>query len=273
MKQNDSCCLAIDTGNTRTHLGIINKENLTCIQNISFYTCDISDKLVSSIEFMMKKQKFSNISETIIASVVKEASSKIINLLGKRFGTITEVKFTKELFGCINYENAYVLGADRISDALYGCHFYPEGCIIIDAGTAIKTDIVMNSQFLGGSIIPGIQAQLKSLNHSTSLLPLIETFDQQFYLPGNSTANCMIGGIMHGAAGALNNFVSIYKRKYSKNIPVAATGGSWNILADLVDFEYEHVPDMTLIGTSLYKTFCIKHTQTNPKHVTLANRI
>ncbi|MDO5576767.1 MAG: type III pantothenate kinase [Fibrobacter sp.] len=267
----NSICLAIDTGNTRTHLGIIDKGKMACVKSISFYTCDISNKLVSSIEFMLKEQKSVSISETVIASVVKGTSSEIIDLLGGRFGTVSEVKFTKALSDCINYENRNVLGADRIADALYGCKFRPKGCIIIDAGTAIKTDIVVNSQFLGGSIIPGIQAQLTSLNHSTSFLPLVETFGQKYSLPGNSTVNCMVSGIMHGAAGALNNFVSIYKSKYSQDMPVLATGGSWDILAGLVNFEYSHVPDMTLIGISLYNAFCSKPTLTNSNQAMQTN--
>lgn len=256
MKTVSGYCIAIDTGNTRTHIGIIRKNDAVCLNNISFFTSDIDNKLISSIESLWVESNSPHISETVIASVVQNANFKIRSILEKRFGPVIDVKFTKELKSIISYKNPESLGADRIADALYCCFTHPESnVLIIDAGTAIKTDVIINSQFLGGTIIPGIETQFRSLHNSTSALPLIESFSQKVTLPGISTSDCMIGGIIHGTAGALNNFVDIYKKMYSHDMIVLTTGGAWHHFKNLVDFEHEHIPELTLIGTSLYTFF------------------
>ena len=256
MKTDSIYCIAIDTGNTRTHIGLIRKSDAVCINNISFFTSDIDKKILSSIEWLWVKSNSPHISETVISSVVKNADLKIKSILKKRFGPVIDVKFTKDLKSIINYKYPESLGADRIADTLYCCFTHPESnVLIIDAGTAIKTDVIINSQFLGGTIIPGIETQFRSLHDSTSALPLIESFSQKITLPGISTSDCMIGGIIHGTAGALNNFVNIYKKKYSHDMIVLTTGGAWHHFKNLVNFEHEHIPELTLIGTSLYTLF------------------
>lgn len=245
--------IAIDIGNTRTHIGIIRKSNFACLHNETFFTSQIHCKILPSIESILRKSGSPQISGIVIASVVKNTVSRIQPVIENHFGPVTCLKYSNKLPLAIHYKNPETLGADRIADALYCCFAYPKNdVLIIDAGTAIKVDVILSSQFIGGTIIPGIESQFHSLHNSTSALPLIKLPDYSVSLPGTSTDECMIGGILYGTAGAINNLVEIYKNKYSQNMVILTTGGTWRFLNKLVNFENENIPEMTLIGTSLY---------------------
>jgi pantothenate kinase type III len=64
----------------------------------------------------------------------------------------------------------------------------------------------------------------------------------------------MQAGTLYGIAGAMNAIVSKYTRDLAPApCRILATGGAWHMTAGLVDFAYEPVPDLTLIGTAFYR--------------------
>ena len=123
--------------------------------------------------------------------------------------------------------------------------------ICISTGTAIVIDYCAENTFFGGAILPGIRLQLLSLNRGTAALP---DFGGSVPveippLPGASTEQCIIGGVVRGAAAAINGIVAGYGDQHQGRRPfILATGGDWPMIAPLVNFNYIAVPDQTLIG-------------------------
>jgi pantothenate kinase type III len=153
-----------------------------------------------------------------------------------------------------HYQNPAGLGADRIADALYACSNYPKkNVIIIDSGTAITVDAVSGrGEFKGGTILAGIETQLKGLCAAADTLPFVSLPAAKIPFPGGSTVRCMQAGAAHGTAGALNHLVNKYERLLGGKCTVLVTGGAWHLTRRLVDFKFSEIPDMTLVGMALY---------------------
>ena len=62
----------------------------------------------------------------------------------------------------------------------------------------------------------------------------------------------MHGGVRFGIAGALSFLVEKYRRHFNENCLVLTTGGSWKYVQDVVDFEFQFVPELTLVGCALF---------------------
>jgi type III pantothenate kinase len=91
-------------------------------------------------------------------------------LISRGINTISRVKHHSGLPLKVRYEKPSSLGADRLADALYAVTVYPgENVVIIDSGTAVTIDLVTaGGEFAGGTIIAGVEAQLRILHSSTA---------------------------------------------------------------------------------------------------------
>jgi len=76
----------------------------------------------------------------------------------------------------LKYETPETLGTDRLAAALAATVFFPgENTLVINAGTCLTTDFVTDkSEYIGGSIAPGLRMRLRAMHHFTGRLPLIE---------------------------------------------------------------------------------------------------
>ena len=247
--------LAIDIGNTNTHTGLVNCGSHTCMCLVALPTKNINTHLVSSLESLNKKKKQSKSLPVVICSVVKIIKDEISQTLTSAgFQPPVWLEYGKGFPVSVTYENAATLGADRLADCLYGFAAHPgKNQIIIDAGTAITVDFLKNGkEFTGGTILPGLTTQLKSLHDTTSALPSVELDETATEFPGKSTQSSMTTGVTFGTAGALSFLVERYKQQFGSDAIILATGGAWKQVEKLVTFEFEFVKEMTVIGTGLY---------------------
>ncbi len=120
---------------------------------------------------------------------------------------------------------------DRIALAVGSTQFKGDK-LIIDFGTCITYDLVIDNKFLGGQISPGFDVRLSSLNYSTSKLPKV-TFDYVDKTIGNNTIDCMLIGIKDSILYEVDKVIEKYKKRYP-NIKVIATGGNLNIIKNKI---------------------------------------
>ncbi|HON12019.1 MAG TPA: hypothetical protein PLE24_14225, partial [Chitinispirillaceae bacterium] len=94
----------------------------------------------------------------------------------------------------------------------------------------------------------------QSLHKFTDALP--ETVPEgELSLPGRSTEWCIRAGVLNGTAGALNHIVESYKKSFtSLDFKIISTGGAWSLIEKLVNFETVYIPDITLIGISIFQS-------------------
>jgi type III pantothenate kinase len=247
--------LAIEVGNTNTHIGIVDCKALTCVHADRFPTGDIPLRLAASLETVFAAAQCPKTVPVVICSVVKTEKYGISRIL-ETTGFQQPVWFdqTKNFPVAITYDDIKTLGTDRCADCLYGFAAYPgKNQILIDAGTAITVDFLKNGrEFAGGTIFPGLTTQLRSLHDHTAGLPNMELDESaNTPFPGSSTRGSMAAGVVYGAAGALSFLVSRY-REMAGDAVVLATGGAWKKVQNLLTFECIYVPELTIIGTGLY---------------------
>ncbi len=67
---------------------------------------------------------------------------------------------------------------------------------------------------LKGVVIPGLKMRFKAMNSYTQSLPLIEELPDKIPDMGQTTTESMLGGVIWGIAGEIEEFLSIYSEKY-----------------------------------------------------------
>jgi pantothenate kinase type III len=247
--------IALDIGNTNAHIGLINCSSRTILSLDIFPVQEIQVRCVDSITSLFQSMKhvapLPVVGCCVIKSVEKSLSEKIKSAIGQE---IQWIHFHPNLPFSLHYESPSVLRADRLANMMYGYKVYKDqNLIIISSGTTITIDYMKaGCEFLGGAILPGVSTQLKCLHDYTSELPLIDIGEVGYGFPGTSTKACILNGVRMGIAGALSRFVEKYKSYYNQPALVLCTGGSWKSTQDLVDFQFEFIPELTLVGCALF---------------------
>jgi len=193
--------LAIDIGNTRIKAGFFNHHSL----DYSF-VFNTTDELTQSTEFqsLLKNVEFvilSNVAKTEVVDYIK----KLILPTAKVFSVTArdEVAFT------IDYENKESLGTDRIA-AVWGAiaEFLNDTMIIIDGGTCIKYNVVINKTFVGGAISPGLLMRYKAMHYYTGKLPLLEPSKEgEVNVIGKNTFENIHSGVINGCVYEIERFI------------------------------------------------------------------
>ena len=248
--------LAIDIGNTRAHFGVVDINSMICIASRTISSEAFRESLVTTVLDIFEKHDKSFCAQIVISSVIKSLSELARNKLEELFtDRVNVARFSSELpFQC-KYKKPLTLGVDRLANALYGYTAFPgRDLILISAGTAITIDLLNKNEFAGGTILPGVRTQLLSLKQSTDALPAVTFGGGQSEIPvlGLTTEECISAGVLYGTAGAIERIVREIKNVTAPDSLVLGTGGDWEFLSKHLSFDYQSIPDMTLIGTALF---------------------
>ncbi len=213
--------LVIDFGNTRNKASVF--KEFTRIKDYSF--CK-NDTLVGLKEIVTNHQ---NISCSIAASVAN-VPQEIISFLQDNTTFVNITHATKLPFAN-KYETPNTLGIDRIVLMAGAALQYPnKNVLVIDCGTCITYDLLtQESEYLGGSISPGIQIRYKSLNTFTDKLPLLEKKEPKSYI-GATTNESIHSGVINGVCNEIEGFISQYSLNFS-DLTIILTGGDAKFLA------------------------------------------
>lgn len=209
--------LIIDVGNTNIKLALFNENNIIKL----FLAPKISQKLVREI-----------MSDYPGIKTVFSCSTNQENKIEKKLFANYPVRFF-ELNSINNtpFSSSYQgkLGEDRLALSVGGMFFYGQNVLIIDLGTCITYDLVIDGMHQGGQISPGLQTRLNSLYHSTKSLPKIELLNQDYFLNstqfiGKSTKDCILLGVFRGTFNELKLAIKDYEEQ----------------VADLMEFKYNN---------------------------------
>jgi len=137
--------LAVDIGNTQTHLGAFEGEEL--IEHWRFQTRSgaTGDELGERIAgfFNLSDMNFGDIDSVVVSSVVPP--------LGSQFERMTERYLEAECLTIgpgvksgmpIRIDNPLEVGADRLVNAIAAYERFGEACVVVDFGTGINIDAV-----------------------------------------------------------------------------------------------------------------------------------
>ena len=151
--------LCIDIGNTLTKLAIFRNNEMT-----DFRIIDINNFL--TVDHLIQDSHV----EAAIISNVSDLPDALLKTIGEKVNRwmVLDHQLPLPFENC--YETKETLGKDRLAAVSGGQYLYPgSDLLIIDAGTAIKYDIInRQGQYLGGNISPGLQMRFKALNYYTN---------------------------------------------------------------------------------------------------------
>lgn len=123
-----------------------------------------------------------------------------------------------------DYLTPETLGADRIAAAVGAMQLYPSSDImIVDFGTAITIDYVIDGSFKGGNISPGMTTRFRALSDYTARLPLCSVTDDVLAY-GRTTREAIEQGVMQGITHEIEGYIAVFSQKKEKNYTIF-TGG------------------------------------------------
>lgn len=231
--------LTIDIGNSRTKIGIFQKDELI--------STDTSDEL--TITFIEKVfEEFPSIEKAIYANV-KDVNSEVIEHL-KVLATTVQLTNSSALPFYNKYETPETLGKDRIAVVAGALALMPdENVLIIDAGTCITYDLLTSKkEYLGGGISPGISMRFEAMNTLTGKLPLVRhELDKRVDLIGNSTVKSLESGSCNGVLCEVDGIIDEYKKQF-QGLKVIVTGGDFKYFDKYLKNNIFAAPNLVLIG-------------------------
>ena len=205
------------------------------------------------------KLEIANVKNIIVSSVVPNINENFTRLGKKYFGTspifVTLDNVENEIKILPNMERG--LGADRIADILAAKKLFPsDELLIIDFGTATTFDMIRNSTYMGGCILPGITLSINALFNNTAALPKIEFTEPETVL-GINTISQINAGIFYGNVGAIKELITQYRKSFP-NAHVIATGGQGQKISEYIEEIDEYVAKLGEIGIfEFYKLLSI----------------
>ncbi len=239
----------IEIGNTTGK--IIQFDNPTSIYNsIKFPVAQFSTFIDAN---------FSHIKQEIVlaGSGSPVIISEVLQLLTEMELSVTLVDKQTRLPFVSRYATGQA-GVDRLANVATVVDLNLAPCIIVDAGSAITIDLVScQNEFLGGSILPGIQMQARSLNTGTATLPFVLTSPEEKSGIPVSTVEAIQSGIIQGTIGAIKHLVECGRLRLELKTPVIFTGGDGKWLCRHSQLDYsnfdEHLTAKGLYALALYQ--------------------
>lgn len=156
-----------------------------------------------------------------------------------------------------NYVEPEQLGADRWAALLGARDLYPNTALcVVDAGTAITVDALSaESEFLGGTIIPGRALMWKALGHNTGQIPDYAQINQMIDevavdVQARSTQQAIASGIELTLNAGVTRIIQEHLTKYQHKMAIIVTGGD-ALRLDLPYAGVKHEPDLIFAGLAV----------------------
>jgi len=243
--------LAIDIGNTRTTMGVFDRDKLSATWHMATDSDRMADEYAALLLNLLQHQGISSadIDEIALCSVVPLLRTIFEEMFDKYFHHAPLVIEAGVKTGVrIRMDNPREVGPDRIANAAAAHHLYGGPIIVIDLGTATTFDTVSKEgDYLGGAVAPGISAAAEALFRKAAMLPAVELVPPKHAI-GTNTIAAMQSGIVYGYVGLIEAIVTRIQKELTETAKVVATGGYAELLAEETAVIDEVNPDLTLIG-------------------------
>jgi type III pantothenate kinase len=247
--------LVIDVGNTNITLGVFDGFDIRTSFRMTTQVQRTSDEYGIALTDLLKAKGIdpSNIHYATIASVVPKLMHSLVS------GIIKYLGITPLLVGAgtktgikVPIPNPREIGADRIVDAVAAYELYGGPVLVIDFGTAITYDLILeDGSFIAAVTSPGLRIAANALWTRTAKLPEVDIAMPDTIL-AKDTVTSMQAGLVFGCIGQTEYIVKrMLKEAKIKDCKVVATGGLGRIISEATDIIQVYDPDLTLKGLKL----------------------
>jgi type III pantothenate kinase len=246
--------LAVDVGNTQTHIGMFRDGDLVEHWRIATVRESTGDELATVLVGLLELRELGlkDVDGAIVSSVVPQLVHEYETLSDRYLGGVLRVVGPSLKSGIpIRTENPHEVGADRLVNAVAAYARVQSACIVVDFGTAITYDAVSaEGELLGAIISPGVEISMEALSERAAKLPKVE-LEKPKELIGRSTQASIQSGVIYGFAGQVDGIVHRVREELGVEAHTIATGGLAMAIAPHCE-EIDEVDDLlTLTGLRL----------------------
>ncbi|MGH8762285.1 MAG: type III pantothenate kinase [Nitrosospira sp.] len=147
------------------------------------------------------------------------------------------------------YADPEQLGSDRWAALIAAWELQRQGCLVVDAGTAMTVDALSDTgEFLGGIITAGIDMMQKTLMENTASL---KSGGGKFCDYPDSTADAIYSGTMHALAGAVERMATLLGTTLGHAPDCILSGGAAQELQPRLSVNATVVDNLVLEGLVL----------------------
>lgn len=247
--------LFIDLGNSRTKFAIKKRKNLELLQTVSnevWSDDELAHQVFNQLPEKVKAVYIASVAPKFLESKLNVYLMKFLHLIP------TYLQVQKACCGIsTRYEPFYQLGVDRWLSVLGAYSLYESNLTVIDLGTAITSDTLIDQVHLGGFITPGLKLQQQSILEHTGIqlsmpleMPLAENADaeeQPFF--STNTAPAILGGTHLMTVAYLNHLMAEIINHYQQSPHLfILTGGDAKQIEPMLQYETEREENLVFIG-------------------------
>ena len=208
--------LIVDIGNSRVKVAVVEQGEV--LEHFIFSSIKEFD-----VEGVLRK--YPMVSRSIVAST-GEPAAKVVTMLQEHGLKAMEMTPHTPIPLRNGYLTPETLGMDRLAAAVGASALVENDCMVVDFGTAITIDFVVDGEFIGGNISPGVRSRFRALHDYTSRLPECEATDEVLEI-GRSTREAIEQGVMQGITYEIEGYISSFLSKNVK-LSIIFTGGDAN---------------------------------------------
>ncbi|MGZ5315851.1 MAG: type III pantothenate kinase [Solirubrobacterales bacterium] len=246
--------LAVDVGNTQTHLGAFEGGELAHDWRLATDGHATSDQIAIRVSGLLALDglSFESLDGAIVSTVVPQLGPEYERFCDRHLGERGMMVGPKLKTGMpILVDNPHELGADRLVNAV-AAHAQVKGaCVAVDFGTSTNFDVVSGAgEYLGGVIGPGVEISLEALTARTAKLPRIDIADPRAAI-GKHTTAAIKSGFAFGFAGLVDGINRRVAGELGESARFIATGGLAPTIAPHCETIDEVDPLLTLRGLRL----------------------
>jgi type III pantothenate kinase len=246
--------LAIDVGNTQTHLGMFRGDELVEHWRFATVRDSTADELATVLVGLLALRGLglADVDGAVVSSVVPQLSHEY-GELSERYleGALAVIGPGVRTGVPIRTENPHEVGPDRLVNAVAAYDRYGAACVVVDFGTTINYDVVSaEGELLGAIFTPGVEISIQALAQRTARLPPIE-IEPPTELIGRNTVTAIRSGIVYGFAGQVDAIVGRLREEMGDEITAIATGGLARTIVPFCDQIDETDDLLTLTGLRL----------------------
>jgi type III pantothenate kinase len=220
--------LAVDVGNTQTHLGAFNGSELLEHWRFQSRAGATGDELAERVKGLLDLRgcEFEGVDALVVSSVVPPLGTEYEAMAARYLAApCLSVGPGIKTGMAIRIDNPLEVGADRLVNAVAAYARVGGACVVVDFGTGINFDAVSaEGEYLGGAIAPGVEISLTALTERGARIPRIDLGEPEAAI-GRSTKGAMQSGVIFGFAGLIDGLARRFTAELGEGTEFIATGG------------------------------------------------
>lgn len=194
----------------------------------------------------------------LVGSVVPSCHEILVQWCQERLACTPQFALVAQQRGGVvnGYNDISQMGIDRWLALLAAWHLKKQSCLIVDAGSAVTIDLLLdNGIHHGGYIIPGLRLMNEALFMNTDKVKVSACMYPSVLQAGKGTREAVLMGLPLMLVGAVKQALDQMRLLSVAEPLILVTGGDGHYLADLLRIDtlarVEYVNDLVLDGLVL----------------------